>query len=246
MSNTLRRSLSVSIVLMTILLSAAACQEQSAPAPTPTPALTVDDLLSTAGEKLAAMSTAKFKMVDETESGAKFFETTFKSMEADVKVPDSFRMLVDADAPIFGYVQIEMLAVGDQAYIKLSKDLRWGSLPLESVPFNFAGLGTTLRDLLTTMKDGAIVGTEPVSGDRAIRVEGNIASEDLSTLITSADAGHTLALTLWIDEVERALRQIRIAGQVYDDDAPDTSRLLTIEDIDVPVEIEAPDLSSAP
>ena len=46
---------------------------------TPTPVLS--DVLTSAGEKMAAMSSAKFGMVDETESGAKFFETTFKSME---------------------------------------------------------------------------------------------------------------------------------------------------------------------
>ena len=49
-------------------------------------------------------------------------ETTFKSMEAEVKVPDSFRMLVEVVSPAFGFVEIEMMAVGEQAFIKLSKD----------------------------------------------------------------------------------------------------------------------------
>ena len=99
------------------------------------------------------MSTAKFSMIDETESGAKFFETTFKSMEAEVKAPDSFRMLVDVVAPGFGFVEIEMLAVGDQAYLKFSEDAPWVPLPLDQVPFNFAGLGTTLRDVLFVIRD---------------------------------------------------------------------------------------------
>ena len=82
----------------------------------------LSDVLTRAGEKMAAMSSAKFGMVDETESGAKFFETTFKSMESEVKAPDSFRMLVDVVAPAFGFVEIEMMAVGEQAFMKLSKD----------------------------------------------------------------------------------------------------------------------------
>ena len=106
---------------------------------------------------MAAMSTAKFNMVDEKETGAKFFGTTFKRMETEVEAPDSFRMVVDVEAPGFGFVKIEMLAVGDQAYMKLSKDAPWNPLPLDQVPFNFTGLGMTLRDLLTTIKDGATI-----------------------------------------------------------------------------------------
>ena len=58
------------------------------------------------------MSSAKFDMVDESESGAEFFGTTFKSMEAEVASPDSFRMLVSVVAPGLGFVKIEMLGSG--------------------------------------------------------------------------------------------------------------------------------------
>ena len=244
LSKTLRRWLSITVLMIASLFLAAACQMESTPTPTPTPDL--GDLLSNAGENLAAMSTAKFKMVDEMESGAKFFGTTFKSMEGEIRAPDSFRMLVDVVAPGFGFVEIEMLAVGDQAYMKFSKDAPWTPLPLDQVPFNFGGIGVTLSDLLSTIKDGAIAGRESVLDTQTIRVEGTIASEELSDFLTSVDSGHTVALTLWIDEAEHTLRQVRIAGQVYDDDAPETTRLLTIEGADLPVDIQLPDLGSGP
>ncbi len=242
LSKTLRRGLSITVLMVAFLFLVAACGGESTPTPTPTPKLS--DLLSSAGEKLAAMSTAKFKMVDELESGAKFFGTTFKSMEADVKTPDSFRMVVDVVAPGFGFVQIEMLAVGDQAYLKISKDAPWAPLPLDQVPFNFGGLGMTLRDMLSTIKDGVITGREALLDTQTIRVEGNLTSEELSGLITSVDSGHSVALTLWIDEAEHTLQQIRIAGQIYDEDAPETIRILTIEAIDLPVDIQLPDVVS--
>ena len=242
LSKTLRRGLSMTVLMVAFLFLVAACDGESTPTPTPTPKLS--DLLSSAGEKLAAMSTAKFKMVDELESGAKFFGTTFKSMEADVKTPDSFRMVVDVVAPGFGFVQIEMLAVGDQAYLKISKDAPWAPLPLDQVPFNFGGLGMTLRDMLSTIKDGVITGREALLDTQTIRVEGNLTSEELSGLITSVDSGHSVALTLWIDEAEHTLQQIRIAGQIYDEDAPETIRILTIEAIDLPVDIQLPDVVS--
>ena len=36
---------------------------------------------------------------------------------------------MDVVAPGFGFVEIEMLAVGDQAYMKFSKDAPWAPLP---------------------------------------------------------------------------------------------------------------------
>ena len=246
LSQTLLRGLSITALVMAFLFLAAACGGESTPTATPAPVLS--DVLTNAGEKMAAMSSAKFSMVDEKESGAKFFETTFKSLEAEVKDPDSFRMLVEVVSPAFGFVEIEMMAVGEQALMKFSKDAPWAPLPLDQVPFNFSGLGMTFRDVIHMIRDGdgAITGSESVLGAQAIRVEGTVQSEQLSNLITDVDSGHTVTLTLWIDEAEHFLRQLRIAGQLYDDDGPETTRLVTIDGINVPVEIELPDLGSGP
>ena len=255
LSQTLLRGLSITALVVAFLFLVAACGGESTPTATPptaTPAPVLSDVLTNAGEKMAAMSSAKFSMVDEKESGAKFFETTFKSLEAEVKAPDSFRMLVEVVSPAFGFVEIEMMAVGEQALMKFSKDAPWAPLPLDQVPFNFSGLGMTFRDVIHMIRDGdgAITGSESVLGAQAIRVEGTVQSEQLSNLITldDVDSGHTVTLTLWIDEAEHFLRQLRIAGQLYDDDGPETTRLVTIDGINVPVEItnELPDLGSGP
>jgi hypothetical protein len=193
---------------------------------------------------MAAMTSAKFGLIDETETGAKFFDTTFKSMEAEVKAPDSFRMLVDVVAPAFGFVEIEMMAVGEQAFMKFSEDAPWTPLPLDQVPFNFGGLGPTLRDVLARLEDATLEGREAIQGAQTFHVEGSITSDGLADLITTADPGHNVTLTLWIDVSDYILRQIRIAGQIYDDDGPGTTRLLTIEGIDIPVDIQLPEVGS--
>ena len=190
------------------------------------------------------MSTAKFNMVDETESGALFFGTTFKGMEAVLKNPDSLRLLVDVEAPGFGFVKIEIVQVGDQSFMKLSEDAPWAPLPPDQVPFNFAGLPKLFGSLPDVVKDVAVVGQEVVQDAPAVRVQGVVQSEALVDLITTADPGHEVTLTLWIDPTAALLRQIRLEGQIYDDDAPETSRLITIEDINAPVEIELPDLTA--
>ena len=231
--------------LMVVLLFPVTACGGGEPVPAPVPEVDLADLLSRVGENMAAMSTLRFSMVDENESGAKFFGTTLKGMEAEVEAPDSFRMVVDVEAPGFGFVEIEMLAVGEEAFLKLSKDAPWNPLPLDQVPFNFAGMGLTFRDLLATIREGAIVtGRESVEGAQTIVVEANLASDELLSLISSADPGHAVNLTLWVDETGHTLRQLKIEGRLYDDDAPETIRLLSIVGIDVPVDIRIPDVGS--
>lgn len=241
-SKTLRFNLSITVLAVGFLFSAAACGGGS----TSTDELSVDELLTSTGEELAAMSTAKVAMIDETESGAQFFGTTFKSMEAEIKSPDGFRMLVEVVAAAMGFVEIEMVAVGEQAFMKFSEDAPWLPLPLDQVPFNFGRVGPALSEVLPLMRDAAITGREAVGDAQTILVEGNIVSEELSALITALDPGHPITLTLWIDEGEHILRQMRIDGRLYDDDAPGTKRLVSISDVNVPVEIQLPDTAAGP
>ena len=256
LSTTLIRRLSITMLLVGSLILAAACTEEPTPAPTPapttaptatpapTPTPTVDEYLRAMGASIVGMESAKFGMIDETETGALFFGTTFKSMEAELEAPSSIEMQVSVVAPGFGFVEIEIVEVDKQAFIKLSKDAPWAPLPPDQVPFDFAGLAVVFGTLPDTIQNVATAGRETIGDDQTIRVEGLIDSGDLLPLITSADPGNPIALTLWVDEAEQELRQVRLAGQVYNDDGPETTRLLSIEDINVPVDIELPDIAS--
>ena len=226
-----------------LLFLVAACGTEPAP-PEPGPEMPVEDLLALTGENLVNMSTARFQMVDEKETGAKFFGATLKNVDGEVQYPDSARILVEVESPAMGFAEIEIVAVGDLAFMKLSAGARWNPLPLDQVPFNFVRLGITLSDLLPKVQNAAIAGQESLESGPTIRVEGNLVSEDLSTLITSADPGHPIDLILWIDEADQVLRQIRLSGQIFNDDAPGTSRLIVLSDHNIPMDIQLPDTSS--
>ena len=182
-------------------------------------------------------------MVDEKESGAKFFGMTLKSLEGEVKSPDGFKMFVDVENPSFGFVVIEMTALGEDAFIKFSADAPWLPLPLDQVPFNFGELGPVLGQVLPAMENTEITGRESIGGVESIRVEGDATSEDLADLIPTVDAGHTLRLGFWFSEADHTITQFQILGKILNDDAPETSRLITISNINLPVEIQLPDTS---
>lgn len=239
---TLHRCLVAALLALSFLFLAAACESE--PTPTPVPELTVDGLLSDAAEDLAALTSAGFQMVDETESGAKFFGMTLKTVDGVVKSPASFSMVVDLVAPGLGFAEIEMVAVGEEAYMKFSADAPWAALPLEQVPFNFGGIGVTLSELLPVLRNASIAGRESVGGVPSVRLEGDVASEDMLSLIRSVDPGHPIALTFWFDEASHEVQQFRIGGKLFNDDADGTTRLVTITDIDSPVDIQLPEIAS--
>ena len=229
---------------MAFLLLVTACGSEPAPTTTePEPELSLEEILARTGENLASFSTATFQMIDENETGAKFFGATLKNVDGEVESPDSAHIVVEVESAM-GFAEIEIVAVGDVAFMKFSAGAPWNPLPLDQVPFNFVGLGITLSNLLPLVQDPAITATESVGGGPAIRVDGTLMSEDLSTLITSADTGHPIDLSLWIGEADHELRQIRISGQIFDDDGEGTSRLIILSDYNTPVDIQLPDTSS--
>ena len=210
----------------------------------PTPAPELEDFLIGVAANIAVLSSVKFGMVDESETGALFFGTTFKSMEAVIEAPNNFRMKVDVVAPGFGFVEIEIIKVGDEAVMKFSEDAPWIPLPPEQVPFNFAGLAIVFGNLPNTVQSVAMKGVETLHGEESVLLEVVIPSDAMMELVTSADPGNEITLTMWVEESEMVLRQIRIAGQLYNDDAPETTRLITLDDINLPVDIELPDVPS--
>lgn len=233
-----RLRLSTSVVVMAFLLLSAGCNEEPEE-----PEVSLDELLASTGVELAAMSSVKFEMIDEMESGAKFFGATLKKVEGEVSNPDSVRILVDVVTGL-GFAKIEIVAIGEESYIKFSRDAPWTPLPLEQVPFNFVGLGVTLSDLLPVMENPTIVGRKSIEGTRAVRVDGTMVSDQLSNLITSVDSGHPIQVSLWIDESENILRRLRIGGQIFDDDAPETVRIINLLDGNASVDIQLPNIAS--
>ena len=211
------------------------------PAETPVsiPGVSLDELLARLWENQGYISTATLTLTEEVESGAKFFGGTFKSMDVEVKAPSSSRMLLHLEVPTGEAAQVELVVVGDQA--RFRTDASWVPFPIDLLPFNFDSVGTTLAELIPVLKEPAISGQELVLGIQTIRVKATVLSSHLSGLFISSEPRNELKLTLWIDNANHTFRQLRIEGQLYRDDSPDTRRLLTIDAINVPIDIQLPE-----
>lgn len=234
----IRRGLiATALALGLLLLAAAGC---GAPTPTPEPELSLEEILERTSEHLLSFQTARFQMIDETESGTDFFGQKLKSVDGRVQAPDRTNLGVDVESPALGFVQIGIIAVGDSAMMRFASGAPWTPLPLEQVPFNFTGLGMTLSDILWKIQNVEITGRETVNDIETIKLNGDLVSEDLANLIISADSGHPIDLTVWVSAEDQSLRQFRLVGNVFDDDGAGTSRLVILSEYDEPVDIQLP------
>jgi hypothetical protein len=156
-----------------------------------------------------------------------------------VEIPDRFRFTVEAQVSNT-FVKTTVVVIEDQAYMTNLLTGQWQPVSREILPFNFSNLGQTLGNIIEAVQDPVLVGTEKLDHREAYRIQGTMRSDDLSTLVPNAGEGFDVALELWVDRSESLLLQVLITGQVVDTDLPDAARVLTLDDIDIPVDISPP------
>ena len=117
---------------------------------------------------------------------------------------------------------------------------QWQEISKDIVPLNFSNLGQTLAGVIESVQEPELIGSERVHNYDAYRIWGLVKSNDLSTLVPNAGDGFDLDLELLVDRNRGLLLQVLIAGQMIDTDVPETIRILTLDDIDSTVEINAP------
>ena len=215
------------------------------PTPTPEPELAYEDILEETDAHLLSFQTARFRLIDEMESGAPFFGQTLQSVDGQVVTPDRAQITASVES-ILGFLEIGIITIGDDAFMQLTSGAAWRPLPPDQLPFNLSNVGRTLSDMLPKIQGGEVIGREIANDAESIKIEGDIVSDDLTGLIPAADPGHPIDLTVWVSAADRSLQQIRIVGAVFDEDAPGTSRLIILSDYDLPVEIDAPPIATEP
>ena len=159
-----------------------------------------------------------------------------------VEIPDKFQLTVEGQLTLpVTFVELKVVVIGDQAYITDPRTGKWSKAAPEVVPVSFADLGRTLAEIMEAVESPVYVGVERVRGREADRIKGTVQSGDLSALVPGVGKEFDVELELWVDRADSLLLQVLITGQVVPSDIPDAVRLLTLDDINVPVDITAPE-----
>ena len=210
-------------------------------APTPTMETQVDPqaVLSASVDRLLTMQSAAFTLEHQVGTSVLLPGLEMNRVYGVAVIPDKFRFTVEAQ--ISGaYVETDMVVVDQQAYMTNFITGKWEEVPMEVLPLNFADLGRTLADIIQAVEAPTLVGTQRLRDHQVYRIRGRVGSEDLMALVPNAEAGFDVELELAVERTEGLLLQVLIAGRIVATDTEETVRVLSLDDIDVPVDIKAP------
>ena len=229
-------------VLAAVLMVGCGSPETAASTETPEPVIDAQAVLTQAVGEMLHLESAKFTLEHEKGSTTLFPGLEMKKATGLVEIPDRVALTVEGELAFpRSFVETSVVTIGDEAYMKDLLTGQWREVPPETLPVRFADLGQTLADIIRAVDDPTVAGSERLQAYDTYRIEGRIQSQDLSSLVPGAEQGISVGLDLWLEQSRKVLLQVRIAGKVLPTDIPDTVRLLTLADIDVPVSITAPE-----
>ncbi len=160
-----------------------------------------------------------------------------------VDIPERFELTVEAETiRPRSFVEVRVVTIKDQAYMTDIISGKWLQVEPEVLPFTFANFAQTLADIIEAVEAPAVVGTERLGDSETNHIRGLILSEDLGGLVPRAAEGLEVILDLWLEQSTNLLQQVLISGRVIATDEPGTVRKLTLGNINLPVEISAPEL----
>lgn len=211
---------------------------EATPEPTPSPEAAID----LAVLNLLELRSAAFTLEHKTGSTTLLPGLSMKKATGVVDIPDRLRLTVEAEVAVpRTFVEINVITIGEQAYMTDFFSGQWRTVPLESLPVNFLDFGQTLASIIEAVAGPSFSGVEEIDGRQYQRVTGSVPSEALAALVPGAAEGLVVELELWLDREAALLRRVLITGPVLTSDIPETVRLLSIDDINVPVDIAPPE-----
>ena len=160
-----------------------------------------------------------------------------------VEIPDRFKLTVEAETvQPRTYVEVSVVTIEDQAYMTNFISGKWLQVDPQLLPFTFADFAQTLAEIIEAVDSPAVVGVERIGDTETNRIRGQIMSEALGGLVPRAAEGLDVTLDLWLERSTNLLQQVLISGRVIATDEPGTVRKLTLDDVNIPVEISAPEV----
>ncbi len=162
-------------------------------------------------------------------------------VSGEVDIPDRFRLKVEAEMLTpRSFVEIGVITIGDQAYMTDPITKEWRQVEPSALPFTLSDISRTLAGIIEAVVEPTLVGLERLGDRDTHHIQGSIRSQDLAGLVPGAGEGFDVQLGLWLATPGNLLLQVLISGMVIPTDDPDTVRRLTLDDINVPVEISPP------
>ena len=228
-------------LLLIAVLSSCGDDVSNTPTTPPKPDIDVKNALRQAVGEVLKLESAAFSLEHRTGTTTLFPGLEMSKASGIVDIPDRFSLSVEAESEFpLSFIEIGIVTIEDQAYMTDVITGQWRKVSPDILPFSFAELGRTLAGIIEALHSPDFVSSERLKGFDTYHLTGRLQSEDLAGIVPGAGEGFDVELELWLEQPRNLLRQVLISGKVVPTDLVDTIRVLTLDDINVPVEITAP------
>ena len=226
------------------------------PTPTPTPPPDPRAILERAAERLLAERSLAFTL-EHPSGGAPLSPGLLLSRaEGVINSPvatsdnmpattlanthESFRVNLEMEAS-GSILEIGVIVVGEEAFMTDIFSGQWAPVAKEQIPFRFDNVVQTLAVLTAGVQSPVLAGEErSEDGYAAYHLQGAVPATDLAGLVPGAASESDVPVDLWVEREKGRLRQVTLTGPVAPYDPPETVRVLFLEHLETPAEIEAP------
>ncbi|MGD9935236.1 MAG: LppX_LprAFG lipoprotein [Dehalococcoidia bacterium] len=199
-------------------------------------------LTGTAADRMEALESFHFVVSHEAGTTPITAGLQMERAEGDSKTPDRLTADVDALVPQLGNAEIDVKVIWVREIARMTNPFdrtRWMEVPGDALQGLFdPGAGTVAA--LRAATGHTVAGEETIGGVPCWVVTAVVDGEALKAFADVAEAGYTVALTLWIGEQDNRVHRVRLDGPMGADDTPGVIRVIDLTRFDEPVEIELP------
>jgi lipoprotein LprG len=160
-------------------------------------------------------------------------------VEGDVVVPDKLKGKVGGTF-LGTSISTDLIVIGDDYYLNVPSS-GWREIDVDTLPATFFDPKHGILLAIQEASDLFLGPPEEVGGVECDVVTGQVLTDVLTRLLTTAYGTRTLYLELAIGKDDKLLRRVRLTGPISPSEDGNAKRTVYLSDFDDPVQIEAPE-----
>jgi lipoprotein LprG len=159
-------------------------------------------------------------------------------VDGDVVVPNKLKGKVGGTF-LGTSISTDLIVNGDDYYLKVPSD-GWREIDVDTLPATFFDPEQGILAVIQGASDLFLGAPEEVGGVECDVVTGQVQTDVLTRLLTTAYGTRTLYLELAIGKDDKLLRRVRLTGPISPSEDGDAARTVYLSEFDESVQIEAP------
>jgi len=137
-------------------------------------------------------------------------------------------------------INIEVIALADTHYVLFPLAADWTALDPADSPLTKLNLAEGPIKILDNVTSPASVGVEKRQGKRTYHLTGNVAKDDIESIVGTVSTADVFVADLWIGVDDDLLYEVDVDGPMTDAEPPGTWRSIILSNLGVAVDIEPP------